>query len=198
MLCSEGILREPLLYLSLYFKAHRSDYYRLLQEVRERGAWEVWLEFFLAGVESTASQAVDAAKRIIALFEADRQRIEAEAERVATVLRVHEHLKRRLLASQKSVTADTTLSPATVNSALDALVRLGVAREITGRLRNRLYAYGGYLEILNEGAQPLQLQKHRCARIAPHPVSTPDRGASAPSSAHVAQEFRPRRHPGNP
>lgn len=157
MLCSEGILREPLLYLSLYFKTHRSDYYRLLQEVRERGAWEAWLEFFLAGVESTASQAVDAARRIIALFEADRQRIEGGAERVATVLRVHEHLKRRLLASQKSVTADTTLSPATVNAALDALVRIGVAREITGRQRNRLYAYDGYLEILNEGAQPLPL-----------------------------------------
>ena len=65
MLCSEGILRQPLLYLSLYFKTHRSDYYRLLQEVRERGTWEAWLELFLAGVEATASQAVDAAGRII-------------------------------------------------------------------------------------------------------------------------------------
>lgn len=155
MLCSEGILREPLLYLSLYFKAHRSDYYRLLQEVRERGAWEAWLEFFLAGVESTASQAVDAAGRIIALFEADRRRVEAEAERAGSVLRVHEHLKRRLLASQKSGTAGTGLSPPTVNAALEALARLGIAREITGRQRNRLYAYDRYLAILNEGAEPL-------------------------------------------
>ncbi len=155
MLCSEGILREPLLYLSLYLKTYRSDYYRLLQEVRERGAWEAWLEFFLAGVESTASQAVDAAGRIIALFEKDRRRIEGGAERVGTVLRVHEHLKRRLLVSQKLLTAGTGLSPPTVNAALEALTRLGVAREITGRQRNRLYAYDGYLEILNEGAQPL-------------------------------------------
>ncbi len=157
MLCSEGILREPRLYLSLHFKTHRSDHYRLLQEVRERGAWEAWLEFFLAGVESTGSQAVDAAGRITALFEADRRRIEEEAERVGTVLRVHEHLKRRLLVSQRPATADTTLSPPTVNAALDALTRLGVAREITGRLRDRLYAHDGYLEILNEGAQPLPL-----------------------------------------
>jgi Fic family protein len=155
MLCSEGILREPLLYLSLYFKANRNDYYRLLQEVREQGAWEAWLEFFLAGVESTASQAVDAAGRIIALFETDRHRIQGESERASSVLRVHEHLKRRLLVTQKSVTADTNLSPPTVNAALDALMRLGVVREITGRLRNRLYAYDGYLAILNEGAQPL-------------------------------------------
>jgi len=155
MLCAEGILRQPLLYLSLYFKAHRSDYYRLLQEVRERGTWEAWLEFFLAGVESTASQAVDAAGRILALFDADRQRIEAAAERAGSTLRVYEHLKHRLMISQKSVTAATKLSPATVNTALDTLIRLGVAREITGRQRNRLYAYDGYLAILSEGAQPI-------------------------------------------
>lgn len=155
MLCSEGILRQPLLYLSLYFKTHRSDYYRLLQEVRERGTWEAWLEFFLAGVETTASQAVDAAGRIIALFDADRRRIEGEADRAGSVLRVHEHLKRRLLVSQKSVTAATKLSPATVNVSLETLTRLGVVREITGRQRNRLYAYDRYLAILSEGAQPL-------------------------------------------
>ncbi len=155
MLCAEGILRQPLLYLSLYFKSHRSDYYRLLQEVRERGAWEAWLEFFLAGVESTASQAVDAAGRIIALFDADRRRIDTGAERAGSVARVHAHLQRRPLVSQKSVTADTGLSAATVNAALQTLGRLGVIREITGRRRNRLYAYDGYLAILSEGAQPL-------------------------------------------
>jgi Fic family protein len=155
MLCSEGILRRPLLYLSLYFKAHRSDYYRLLQEVRERGAWEAWLEFFLTGVETTASQAVEAAGRILSLFEADRHRIESEADRAGSTLRVHEFMQRRPLVSQRSVTAETGLSPATVNAALEALVRLGIVREITGRQRNRLYAYERYLEILNEGAQPL-------------------------------------------
>lgn len=155
MLCAEGILRQPLLYLSLYFKTYRNDYYRLLQEVRERGTWEAWLEFFLAGVESTASQAVDAAGRILALFGADRQQIEATTERAGSTLRVYDHLKHRLLTSQKLVTAATRLSPATVNAALDTLVRLGVAREITGRQRNRVYAYGSYLAILSEGAEPI-------------------------------------------
>lgn len=155
LLCSEGILREPLLYLSLYFKTHREQYYNLLQEVRERGAWEAWLEFFLTGVENTASQAVDAAARIISLFEQDRRRIEQETDRAGSVLRVHEHLKRRLLISQRSVTLDTKLSPPTVNIALDRLKQLGIVREITGRQRNRLFAYDGYLAILNEGAQPL-------------------------------------------
>lgn len=55
-LCVHGVLRKPLLYLSLYLKTHRADYYRLLQEVRERGAWEAWLEFFLDGVAEIAHQ----------------------------------------------------------------------------------------------------------------------------------------------
>ena len=70
-----GVLRTPLLYLSLHLKTHRDDYYRLLQEVRERGAWEAWLEFFLDGVAETANQAFDAAMRIVALFRQDRDRI---------------------------------------------------------------------------------------------------------------------------
>ncbi len=64
-LCVHGVLRQPLLYLSLYLKAHRADYYRLLQEVRENGAWEAWLEFFLAGVAGTANQAFEATSRIV-------------------------------------------------------------------------------------------------------------------------------------
>ena len=78
-LCAHGALRKPLLYLSLYLKTHRADYYRLLQEVREHGAWEAWLEFFLAGVAETANQAFDAATRIVALFKQDRERITDES-----------------------------------------------------------------------------------------------------------------------
>jgi Fic family protein len=79
-LCDQGVLRSPLLYLSLFLKAHRADYYRLLQEVRERGAWEAWLEFFLDGVAETANGAFDAATRIVNLFKADRERIVAESD----------------------------------------------------------------------------------------------------------------------
>ena len=79
-LCVHDVLRKPLLYLSLYLKTHRADYYRLLQEVRERGTWEAWLEFFLGGVAETANQAFDAATRIVELFKRDRDRITAESE----------------------------------------------------------------------------------------------------------------------
>ncbi|HEY8288699.1 MAG TPA: Fic family protein, partial [Acetobacteraceae bacterium] len=91
-LCVQNVLRKPLLYLSLYLKTHRADYYRLLEDVRERGAWEAWLAFFLAGIAETANQAFDAATRIVALFKQDRERITARSERAGSALRVHDLL----------------------------------------------------------------------------------------------------------
>jgi Fic family protein len=89
-LCVNGVLRKPLLYLSLYLKTHRTDYYRLLQEVREHGAWEAWLDFFLTGVADTANQAFDAATRIVELFKQDRERITGESQRAGSALRIHD------------------------------------------------------------------------------------------------------------
>ncbi len=92
-LCAERVLQKPLLYLSLYLKAHRADYYRLLQEVREQGAWEAWLEFFLVGVAETANQAFDAANQIVALFKRDRERIASQSERAGSALQIHDLLQ---------------------------------------------------------------------------------------------------------
>lgn len=155
MLCANGVLEQPLLYLSLFLKTHRDDYYRLLQEVRMSGAWNAWLDFFLRGVAETATGAVDSARRILALMEADRRRIEDGAARAGSVLRVHDHLRRHPVGSQKTVSAATGLSPPTVNGAFAELERLGIAREVTGRGRNRAFAYAGYIAILNEGAAPI-------------------------------------------
>ncbi|MDB4952354.1 MAG: hypothetical protein JWM27_5003 [Gemmatimonadetes bacterium] len=89
LLCAEEALSQPLLYLSLYFKANRQTYYDLLQRVRTEGVWEEWLAFFLEGVIATSSQATDTARRILALFETDRLRIEALGRVAHVALRVH-------------------------------------------------------------------------------------------------------------
>jgi len=154
-LCVHDVLRKPLLYLSLYLKTHRADYYRLLQEVREHGAWEAWLEFFLDGVAETANQAFDAAMRIGELFKADRERITAESDRVGSALRVHELLQQNPFATGTSLVQQTGLTPPTVNAALVELQRLQIVNEITGRQRGRVFAYTAYLGILNEGTAPL-------------------------------------------
>ena len=153
-LCHAGMLREPLLYLSLYFKQHRSDYYDLLNQVRRTGDWERWLVFFLEGVKQTAEGAVSTAERLSIMFQQDQNGIQAAGgRRVGSVLRVHNVFKKRAILSLPAASRDTGLSFPTVASAMELLVMHGVAREITGRSRNRLFAYDQYLSILNEGTE---------------------------------------------
>lgn len=154
-LCVNGVLRKPLLYLSLYLKTHRNDYYRLLQEVREHGAWEAWLEFFLSGVADTANQAFDAATRIVELFKEDRERITAKSERAGSALRVHELLQQNPYLTANQLVERTGLTAPTVNAALADLERLGIVDEVTGRKRGRVFGYSRYLAILSEGTDPL-------------------------------------------
>lgn len=155
MLCDAGLLKEPSLYLSLYFKTHREDYYRLLQEVRETGNWEAWMEFFLLGVEETATSAVDAANRLLQLFEEDQDRIERLGRAAPNILRLHQLLQARPVVNVQYASQELSLTQATVIKCLGRLEELGVVREITGRQRNRFYAYNAYLQILSEGTAPI-------------------------------------------
>lgn len=150
-LVEQQVLREPLLYLSLYLKMHRADYYRLMQEVRLRGAWEAWLEFFLSGVAVTANNAHDSALRIVALFARDRNRIVVAGEQASSMLRVHELLQRQPFVNAAQVCGKTGLSMPTVNSVLAGLEKLHLLREVTGKQRGRVYAYQDFLHILDEG-----------------------------------------------
>ncbi|MCF1504217.1 Fic family protein [Afifella sp. H1R] len=154
-LCVNGVLRKPLLYLSLYLKTHRADYYRLLQEVREHGAWEAWLDFFLAGVAETANQAFEAATRIVDLFKEDRERITNESDRAGSALRIHELFQQNPFLSSNQLVEKTGLSAPTVNAALAELEKKGIVAEITGRKRGRVFSYQRYLAILSEGTDPL-------------------------------------------
>ena len=155
LLCEAGVLREPLLYLSLFFKQHRSDYYELLNEVRRTGDWEDWLDFFLEGIQETAEGAFATSQRLLRLFAADRERIQQTGRRAGSALRVHERLTSRPLQSISSVAESTALTFPTISSAMNLLVSLGIAREITGRRSDRLFAYDTYLSILSEGTEPL-------------------------------------------
>lgn len=150
-LCERNILREPLLYLSLHLKQNRDDYYRLLQEVRERGAWEAWLEFFLSGIASTANQAFETANRIIALFREDRQLIVARAGNASSILRMHELLQTSPYLNASIAKAKSGFSAPTINAAFDQLIAMGLVSEVTGKKRGRVYAYQRYLSVLGEG-----------------------------------------------
>jgi Fic family protein len=155
MLCESGALRQPILYLSLYFKARRAEYYRLLQEVREHGAWEAWMEYFLTGVRDTAGQAVDTARELMMLFEQDRTAIRALGRNSASAFRVHDFMQRRPLTTIQAASNELKLSIPTVGKALDHLADIGIVRETTGRQRRRVFAYRKYLDVLDRGTEPL-------------------------------------------
>lgn len=155
MLHHDGVLRQPLLYLSLYFKQHRAEYYRLLDAVRQTGDWEAWLDFFLEGIEQTATGAMDTAHRLLALFDADAARVRALGRTAANALRVFDVLRERPVASIQLLADRAGVSFATAARLIDALAGLGIVREITGKKRERVFAYQAYLDILNEGAEPL-------------------------------------------
>jgi Fic family protein len=151
----EGVLREPLLYLSLYLKQHRAEYYRLLDLVRQEGDWEAWLDFFLEGVEQTSTGAVDTADRLLALFRHDAERIRTLGRRAASALRVFDALRQRPLGTLPDLAARTGTSYPTAARAVESLQELGIVREISGRRRQRVFAYQAYLDIFSEGAEPL-------------------------------------------
>lgn len=157
MLCDAGVLREPILYLSLYFKARRADYYRLLQEVRENGAWEAWMEYFLAGVRDTAAQAVDTAREIMTLFDQDRSTIQTLGRGAASAFRVHDFMQRRPLVTIQAASRELKLSLPTIGMSLKHLVDVGIVCEITGKQRRRVFAYRKYLDVLDRGTEPLAL-----------------------------------------
>jgi Fic family protein len=151
LLCAEGVLSQPFLYLSLYFKHNRADYYDALQRVRTHGDWEGWLRFYLVGVEEVATQATATARALLALFDADRARVAKVGRGAASALSVHELLRQKIIVSIPRAAESTGLSRPTVTAALDRLTRLGITTEITGRARDRQFVYAQQLAVLDKG-----------------------------------------------
>jgi len=155
LFCEDGTLKEPMLYLSLFFKTNRERYYELLQKTRMHGDWEEWVEFFITGVRETATQAVETANSLNRLFEEDKKEIGTLGQSANSAYRVHDMLQQRPIASIPRVAKMSGLSIPTVGTALRRLESLGIAQEITGNRRNKLFTYKKYLKILNEGTEPL-------------------------------------------
>ena len=155
MLCTENLLAEPILYLSLYFKTHRTQYYELLTKVRETGDWESWIDFFLQGVRDTAIQASETATDILALVESDRKAIAKLGRGSVTALQIHRYFERKPLAVIPEMVKALNLSTPTVTASLQKLEEIGLVREITGKRRGRVYVYENYLRILQRGTEPL-------------------------------------------
>lgn len=156
ILCVEGVLKEPMLYLSLYFKVNRQAYYDHLQSVRETGDWETWIKFFLTGVIDTANQATETTQAIIGLFNKDRATVENSGKSTAAILTIHSYFQKRPISNTTKIKEASNLSLPTILRALTSLEELGIIKEITGKERHKVFVYRQYLDILSKGTEPLR------------------------------------------
>jgi len=159
LLCADDVLTQPLLYLSLYFKQHRDDYYALLQRVRVKGAWEEWLDFFLSGVIDTTEQAARAAQRTLDLFRTDRAKVPGLKRASTSAMRLQQLFEEKVVLTIPGAAKRLDLSQPTVTESIHHLERLGIVREMTGRKRNRVFVYDAYMKILEEGTEPIRTGK---------------------------------------
>ena len=151
LLTERGVLHKPVLYLSHYFKQYRQSYYEHLQAVRDRGAWEAWLAFFLRGVTEVAGEAAETARRVLQLRELHRAAITAQLGRAAgNGHKVLESLFDRPIVAVSDVQKMIGTTYVAANSLVSRLVKLGVLSEMTGYARNRRFRYASYIALFNE------------------------------------------------
>ncbi len=155
ILCDKGILQKPLLYLSLYLKSNRQEYYDFLQSVRETGDWESWIKFFLDGVADTAVQATDTAQNIMSLFKEDLEKIESSGKQSVSILAINNYFQQNPISETNQIKKACKVSLPTVLRSLEILEKLNIIKEMTGNSRNKIFVYTKYLDILSLGTEPL-------------------------------------------
>ncbi len=156
LLCECGVLRQPMLYLSLYLKSNRDQYYELLQKVRTEGVWEEWLEFFLKGIQETADQACETASNLLRLFKEDAAKIQKLGRTAGTATQVHLYMQTNPICPIRSIASSVGRTFTAVTAGLERLIDLGIVHEITGQRRSRVFAYKRFIEMISAGTEPLE------------------------------------------
>lgn len=151
LLCEGNVLRRPLLYISYYFKKHRSEYYDRLQAIRNSGKWEDWLKFFLCGVSEVAQEAAATARKIVNLKEEHRQLVlNKMGRRSGNAITLLESLYFRPIFTVEQAATTTNLSYPNANTLIKELRDIGLLQEVTGQKRNRAFSYAPYLAVFQD------------------------------------------------
>lgn len=148
-------LQQPLLYLSLFFKNNRMDYYHHLNAVREKGDWEGWLAFFMTGVAETADQVVETSYQISKLLQQDEEKIQTLGRASANASQVHHLLRGKGILSALETADALDITAPTARAAFGRLQKLGIVRDISGKGKERLYVYSELIDLLEQGTEPI-------------------------------------------
>jgi Fic family protein len=153
ILCHDKVLEKPLLYLSLFFKKYRQEYYERLNAVRREGDWEGWIKFYLQGVYEISRQATEAAKAIMDLMAEDRQKLAGLGKAASTALTLLDLLYRSPYVTIPHVAKELHISPPAASKAVNNLLAHGIVREVSGKKRDRIFCHEAYLAIIREGTE---------------------------------------------
>jgi len=150
----QGVLDEPMLYLSAYLKTHQQEYYDRLQQVRTSSNFEAWVEFFLEGVVTVSEQVVNTTKAIQRLERQDTDRILQGNSGHSGVLLLR-YLMEQPVVRVKEVEDVLKISYSKANNLIAEMEHLGIMKQITKGKRNRKFIYNDYVNILSEGTEPI-------------------------------------------
>lgn len=147
-LCVKGVLKSPFLYLSLFFKKHRTLYYEALNSVRKDGDWEKWINFFLEGVFFTANDAAATFITINSIFEKDVTKIKTLGRATSSALAVFSVFRRKPILTVSEIVSSTNLSKPTVIKSINHLIKLGIITKNSEKKWGQIYAYKVYVDLL--------------------------------------------------
>lgn len=153
ILCHDQVLEKPLLYLSLFFKKYRQEYYERLNAVRKDGDWEGWIKYYLQGVYEISKQATEAAKAIMDLIAVDRQKVAGLGKAATTAMALLDLLYRRPYVTIPFVVRELGISSPAAGKAVNNLATLGILTEVSGKKRDRVFLHESYLSIIREGTE---------------------------------------------
>lgn len=153
ILCHDKVIEKPLLYLSLYFKQYRDEYYERLTAIRRDGDWEGWIKFYLRGIYEISKQATTAAKLIMDLQANHRAMVNTLGKASPTAMRLLDLLFHQPFVSVSSVTKKLELTSPPARKAINNLEKLDILKEISGKRRDKLYVYEPYMSIIREGTE---------------------------------------------
>ncbi|RVU17793.1 Fic family protein [Methylobacterium oryzihabitans] len=151
LLCQKEIMMKPVLYISHFFKEHRSEYYEKLQRIRDYGDWEAWTKFFLRGIATVSLEATETARRIVGLREEHRTLITLKLGRSAgSGLTIMERLYSKPIINVGETSDLLGITYQSANSLIQRLSDLYIIEEITGNKRNRVFRYTPYVSLFSD------------------------------------------------
>ena len=145
--CFQGILKQPVLYLSDFFERNRQLYYDNLMRVREKNDLLQWFKFFLVGVIETAKNSIKTFDHILKLQKQVEAQIQTLGSRTANAQKVLHYLYQRPMVNAAKVCKVADISSASAYKLIADLEQFGILKEITGGKRGKMYVFDAYLKL---------------------------------------------------